>query len=99
MKIEFHEGADREVQRTYRWYYHKSVRTAHRFLEAVDAAVQQVATNPSLWPEHLYGTRFRNLDRFPYYVVYLELDERIKIIAVQHGARRPGYWAKRLKDK
>ncbi|WP_254511973.1 type II toxin-antitoxin system RelE/ParE family toxin [Anatilimnocola floriformis] len=96
MNVEFDPAADREVNRTYRWYYKRSVTAAHRFLNALDHAIEQIVANPGLWPEHLHGTRFRNLERYPYFVVYLELGDSIKIIAVQHAARRPGYWIKRL---
>jgi hypothetical protein len=36
------------------------------------------------------------LPRFPYAVVYRDQPERIEIVAVANGARRPGYWRDRL---
>ena len=30
--------------------------------------------------------------RFPYHVVYLEVNDRIRILAVAHDRRKPGYW-------
>jgi plasmid stabilization system protein ParE len=97
LKIEFDPAAAREVDRAYRWYFQRSVPAAHRFLDELDTALEQIVAHPGLWPEHLYGTRFRNLERYPYFVVYLEIGEEIKIVAIQHAARRPGYWIKRLK--
>ena len=35
--------------------------------------------------------------RFPYHVVYLEHDSHIRILALAHDRRRPGYWKTRLK--
>lgn len=34
--------------------------------------------------------------RFPYHVVYLELPDRLQILAVAHDRRRPGYWKTRV---
>ena len=34
--------------------------------------------------------------RFPYAVVYLDLPDRVWIVAVMHFKQRPGYWAERL---
>ena len=35
--------------------------------------------------------------RFPYHVVYLEVNDEIRILAVAHDRRKPGYWKTRLK--
>ena len=35
--------------------------------------------------------------RFPYHVVYLETDAQLRILAIAHDRRRPGYWKARLK--
>jgi len=37
------------------------------------------------------------LKRFPYLIVFREMDSEIQIIAVAHGRRRQGYWKRRLK--
>jgi hypothetical protein len=34
--------------------------------------------------------------RFPYHVVYIELADRLQILAVAHDRRRPRYWVGRL---
>jgi plasmid stabilization system protein ParE len=95
--IEYHKAADKEVFRIYRRYYKQSPNVARKFLAELQVAVNEVEQSPELWPEHLHGTRFRRLNRYPHYVVYLILADRIKIVAVQHSARRPGYWVRRLR--
>lgn len=37
------------------------------------------------------------LKRFPYGIIYAQLDERILILAVAHAKRSPGYWESRRK--
>jgi hypothetical protein len=43
------------------------------------------------------GVRRVRTKRFPYAVVFIELAERIRVIAVMHERRRPGYWKDRLR--
>lgn len=49
----------------------------------------------------LLGTVFRStrrryiLRRFPYSIIYQVTAEEIRILAVAHHRRRPGYWAQR----
>ncbi len=67
------------------------------FLDEVNATtlrIQQFPGGGSLIP----GTEFRKrlVERFPYLVVYQELEEYIWIAAVAHGKRRPGYWKNRV---
>lgn len=96
--IEFHQAADKEVQRIYRTYFRESPTVAQKFMAEVQTALGEVEQSPELWPAHLHGTRFRRLSRYPHYIVYLVVNDRIKIVAVQHAARRSGYWARRLRQ-
>lgn len=36
------------------------------------------------------------MQRFPFFVIYLDDPDVIRIIAVAHSKRRPGYWKNRL---
>jgi toxin ParE1/3/4 len=49
-----------------------------------------------MWAEYLYGTRRYVLRHFPHLVLYLLRDARVIIVAIAHGKRRPGFWAKRV---
>lgn len=42
--------------------------------------------------------RRASLTRFPYKVIYLDLDGRVEILAVSHNRRRPGYWTGRIES-
>ncbi|MBI5192517.1 MAG: type II toxin-antitoxin system RelE/ParE family toxin [Nitrospirae bacterium] len=52
---------------------------------------------PNRWPIKQHDTRYRLLNRFPYAVYYLELQDVIWIVAVAHTSRRPYYWRNRIK--
>ncbi|WP_394828899.1 type II toxin-antitoxin system RelE/ParE family toxin [Pendulispora albinea] len=34
--------------------------------------------------------------RFPYVIVFVETFDEVRVIAIAHSHRKPGYWAKRL---
>ena len=52
--------------------------------------------NYSLHPDALGAGRRRYLMKhFPYSLVYTVSSEEIRILAVAHHSRRPGYWASR----
>jgi plasmid stabilization system protein ParE len=65
------------------------------FVAEFERATNFVLTNP------LLGTLFRgtrrryNLRRFPYSIIYQVTDEELRILAVAHHRRRPGYWTQR----
>ena len=70
------------------------------FLAAVDGAVEYLAA----WPESgsaVPGVRaslpVRQLpvSRFPYRIVYMIDSEELRVLAVAHTRRRPGYWRSR----
>lgn len=44
------------------------------------------------------GLEFRRklLARFPYAVIFVELESTVRVLAVMYGGRRPAYWRRRL---
>lgn len=71
-------------------------------MTAVREALQRVAEAPQTWPlfargvpERLNVRRFL-LRRFPYSVVFIELDAEIRVLAIAHTSREPGFWRNRL---
>ena len=70
-------------------------------LDAVEEAVGQVAQYPqaqALAPGVPRGLGVRRLmvRRFPFSLVFVELPDEVRIVAVAHVRRRPGYWRVRL---
>jgi len=50
------------------------------------------ARNAEAAAPYLADTRRYLLRRFPFFVVFREVDDRVQIVAVAHARRRPGYW-------
>lgn len=82
-----------------RWYESHHTGLGADFLDSVDAVVSRIAENPHVGamvpgvPDA--EIRRRPVRRFPYHVVYLDLKDRLQILAIAHDRRRPGYWAER----
>ena len=100
--VRFDDEADAEYRLAGRWYEARRERLGIEFLDAVDATIDQIVAMPRA------GSRIRSLPadltvrrravkRFPYHVVYLELETHMRILAIAHDRRKPGYWQDRLK--
>jgi plasmid stabilization system protein ParE len=37
------------------------------------------------------------LARLPYVIVFVEVDDEVRVVAVVHAKRRPGYWMRRVR--
>lgn len=101
MKVRLLPEAEAEVDEAVEWYDRQEYGVGGRFLRAVREATQSVAENPERYPVCATlrsGDALRRilLTRFPYAIVYHVDQEDVLVIAVAHGARRPGYWRGRI---
>lgn len=88
-------SAETEIASAVAWYRGKRPGLELEFLAEVDRAFAQIRLAPERWPlwrpDRLY--RQRPLRRFPFMVLYRVTTEYIRVVAVAHMSRRPGYWA------
>ena len=100
--VRFEDEADTEYREAGRWYDAKRSGLGVEFLDAVDAALRRIVDFPQTGspvprvPRDLLVRRLP-VRRFPYHVVYLESPAELRILAIAHDRRKPGYWKKRLK--
>ena len=83
------------------WYAERSVEAARRFVGSVDAKTAEIAHWPRRFPaldEPATDPPVRRarLRRFPFALVFVELPEEVRVIAVAHQRRRPLFWASLL---
>ena len=101
--VRFEPEALLEVSQAVNWYEDRRSGLGTDFLRALDAAVDRVAQ------QRILGLRLPGLDssstvrrvavpRFPYQVVFQVVDEVVRVLAVAHDRRRPGYWVDRTTD-
>lgn len=72
-----------------------STSVANAFLSEFTRAARLVAENPGLGKPTSRGRRLFPMHHFPYSLVYRAEDEGVRIGAVAHQSRRPGYWRAR----
>lgn len=65
---------------------------ARAFLLELNQAVEKISAAPERWPLHEKEVRKYVLPRFPFILFYRIFNQEIKVIAVAHTKRRPGYW-------
>jgi plasmid stabilization system protein ParE len=94
--LKFHPSAEDELFDSVDFYNHRVPGLGEDFFSIVEEACKEIQKDPVRRPLRHDGTRKVNVQRFPYALVYRDDAAQILIIAVAHGARRPGYWRSRL---
>jgi toxin ParE1/3/4 len=85
-----------ELQEALAFYIaHSTVALGGSFVAEFERAVNLIVGNPSLGSVRRNGLRQYALRRFPYSVIYQVTPEQLRIIAVAHQRRKPGYWSAR----
>jgi plasmid stabilization system protein ParE len=97
LPVLFHPAARAEADEAFEFYYSQSPESARAFVAELERGGRAIQDSPTTWAKYRLGTRRYMLSRFPYILVYCIHLERIEIVAVAHGHRRPGYWGDRLK--
>ena len=96
-KAYLHEEADAEfVEASRRYDAEASEEVGAAFEAEVERAVAFIVEHAEASPASLGNVRRKVLLRFPYSLFYAVEKDRIRILAVAHHKRRPGYWAHRL---
>ncbi|TVP53529.1 MAG: type II toxin-antitoxin system RelE/ParE family toxin [Gemmatimonadales bacterium] len=92
----FHPEAEEEMNAEADYYDEKHEDLGSDFLNEVHRVAIEAGRNPDHGSPFSRHTRRRHLRRFPHWLVYLPSEDGIKVIAVAHPSRRPGYWTQRL---
>jgi plasmid stabilization system protein ParE len=94
--------ASAELEDAAVWYEQKRTGLGVEFVQAVDAALDQIARWPRIGervlnvPSDIPARRWP-VNRFPYHAIYLEWEGIIRILAFAHDSREPGFWFSRVK--
>jgi plasmid stabilization system protein ParE len=96
------EEAEKELAFADSWYEARRPGLGGDFVAAVRTASQRIARRPKQYRlvpgvSRSLSVRRCLLRRFPYALVFVELEHEIRVLAVAHLHRRPGYWRGRLK--
>jgi toxin ParE1/3/4 len=91
LQVEVAEAALDEADEAHAWYFERDPDVAARFSEEVDRIIGILGRFPETWAERKTGYRHAVLTGFPYIMVYRVLPDRVRVLAVAHAKRRPGY--------
>ena len=90
-----------ELNEAATWYETRQPGLAIKFLQEIDQARYAIQSRPLSVPR-LANTaielelRRALLPRFPYVLVFLELQTEIRVLAIVHAKRHPDYWLNRI---
>ncbi len=96
MQIMLHEAAEAEMLEAAGYYEERASGLGLSFLGEVETMMQTVLTHPEAYQRVGNELRRAILKKFPYSLLYAIESDRIRVIAVAHQKRRPGYWLSRL---
>jgi plasmid stabilization system protein ParE len=94
--VEFHTEAEAEYLGALRWYQERSPQAAESLAAEVGRAIERIRHAPDRWARYQGDSRRFLRHQFPFAIIHLALPDRILILVVAHGRRRPGYWKSRL---
>lgn len=96
MRISFNEKALAEAEEAARWYRENGGAVpARAFAQELRRVVELAAGQPGIGAPGLRGTTRLYFKRFPYTLIFRNQDSSIRVIAIAHQSRRPGYWVGR----
>jgi hypothetical protein len=95
-EVSFNRLAIQEYREAREWYAQRSSQAVGQFIAAVDHAVDRIrAAGDSL---AVLSGKYRSIRvrKFPFTLVFFARTEReMRVVAVAHTSRRPGYWRRR----
>jgi plasmid stabilization system protein ParE len=98
--LEIVDPAEAEYREVIAWYRDRDPRVAERFVLETRRTLELIETFPQI------GGRVPGIDdrhvrqmpvhTFPYHVVFVDLVDRLEVVAFAHRRRRPAYFVDRL---
>jgi len=89
--------AEIEIAAAIDWYEAQRTGLGAELAADLEKIFRDLSSRPEAWPVWRPGYPYRNrpMERFPYVIFYRVTDSDIRVIAVAHAKRKPGYWARR----
>jgi toxin ParE1/3/4 len=95
LPVVLHPDAVEGAHAAWQWYLERSQSAADSFLAEIDHGIESISEAPKRWPLFVHSTHRYLFRRFPFQIVYRVANDRIEVVAIAHGRRRPGYWKTR----
>lgn len=96
MKYWLHPEAEVDLREAAEHYRERAGSSlSHSLFAEFEHSVNLLLQHPGLGAIWRHGKRRHVMRRFPYSLIYAVLADEIRILAVAHHSRRPGYWRDR----
>ncbi|HHJ39123.1 MAG: plasmid stabilization protein [Methylothermaceae bacteria B42] len=99
MNFSFHPEAEEELNEAIDYYEEIEPGLGYDFALEVFSAISRAVEFPKAWAVLEGDVRRSLVSRFPYGVLYSEVDNEIFVLAVMNLHREPGYWKKRKEGR
>ena len=86
--------AESDIRDVMLWYGERNEIMSEAFRAEVFDVIDRIGESPLNKSADDQGDRRRILHRFPYSVVYDIQENTVRILAITHHRRQPGYWRK-----
>ena len=96
MRVEFLTPASREFLAAIDFYEAQAPGLGEEFVVDVESSLNLMTQFSTLGSPGPAGTRRIHLHRFPYSLVFRPETDVLRVIAVEHQRRRPGFWMDRI---
>ena len=88
-----HPEAEQDLPQAAKFYQERGGSLLSQpFLAEFERSVRLLVRHPQLGSLWRYGKRRFVMRRFPYSLIHIGGGEELRILAVAHQSRRPGYW-------
>jgi plasmid stabilization system protein ParE len=95
MKYFFHPAAKKELVDAVKYYNECGSGLGYIFMDEVETTIRRIMQHPKAWSKISKNARRCLTRRFPYGIIYQEVEKNILVIAVMHLKREPDYWKSR----
>ncbi len=92
------EEAELEIANSVAFYEERKSGLGLDFEAAAQRALKTIATAPERWASGKHGTQRYVMTRFPFIIHYLDMPDKLWVVAFAHARRKPNYWKKRLQS-
>ena len=98
MTLIWHPDTERELADGATYYNQRQSGLGEEFIDEVIKAASVITTDPERSREFDPPYRKVTIERFSYQLIYEIKKDNLRLIAVMHQSRRPGYWKGRTED-
>lgn len=90
-----HRKAEEEYARAAEYYAGINPTLGQRFYTEMESLIADICARPTLYRRHLDDVRRHFSPTFPYGILYRDLPDEIRILAIMPLRRNPKYWRDR----